>query len=115
MLIAIGLAVWQLPQTREFFGQANGTPAAIVVFTKSYLGPLPRPWRNLSQGGEDHAWRLKPVSESIAALNPEYIRLDHIYDFYDVVGGTSGNFTFDFSKLYLVLNDIAEVGPIPYI
>jgi hypothetical protein len=115
MLLTTFLAAWQLPQTRELFGQASGTPAAIIIYTQSFLGPLPRPWRNLSQGGEDHAWRLKPVADSIGALNPEYIRLDHIYDFYDVVGGTSGNLTFNFSKLDLVLSDIAEVGAKPYI
>ena len=28
----------------------------------------PRPWRNLAQGGESHAWRLAPTSNEVAQL-----------------------------------------------
>lgn len=115
MIVATILGVWQLPIAREFFSRASGTPANITVHTQSILGPLPRPWRNLAQGGEDHAWRLEPIRGAVEQLNPEYIRIDHIYDFYDVVGGTPGSLTFDFSKLDLLLDDITQVGAKPYI
>lgn len=113
--ILIFVSVSQLDVIREFFGRARFDKANIMVDTKAIIGPLPRPWRNLAQGGEDHAWRIQPIQSQVAALNPEYIRLDHIYDFYDVVQGSPGNLQFDFSKLDLVLDDILATGAKPYI
>ncbi|MCA9373512.1 hypothetical protein KC921_05485 [Candidatus Woesebacteria bacterium] len=105
----------QIQIVREFFGQASGTPANLVVNTTAVLGPVARPWRNLAQGGEDHAWRLQPLTAEVKSLHPEYIRIDHIYDFYDIVQGQPGNLSFDFSKLDLVLNDILATGAKPFI
>lgn len=113
-IIAI-VGVTQLDKVRQFFGQASGQEANLVIDTQGVLGPMPRPWRYLAQGGEDHAWRIEGISSQVAALNPEYIRLDHIYDFYDIVQGTPGNITFDFTKFDLIINDILATGAKPYI
>lgn len=115
MGIAAVVATTQLDVIREYFSRASGEPANLMVDTQAILGPMPRPWRYLAQGGEDHAWRLEPLVPQVKALNPEYIRLDHIYDFYDIVGGSPGNLTFDFSKFDLILNDIQATGAKPYI
>ena len=80
LLVVVLAGVGQLGIVREFFGQASFIPANLFVNTKAVLGPLPRPWRNLAQGGESHAWRIAPIADSVRALHPEYIRLDHIYD-----------------------------------
>ncbi|HCC84161.1 MAG TPA: hypothetical protein DEP87_00530 [Candidatus Pacebacteria bacterium] len=113
-LIAV-IGASQIQMIREFFSEASGNPANLIIDTQAVLGQLPRPWRYLAQGGEDHAWRLAPLSTQVKALNPQYVRLDHIYDFYDIVGGTPGNLTFDFAKFDLVLKDINGVGAKPYI
>ena len=113
-IIAI-VGVFQLKQVRQFFSQASGTTANLYVDTPSVLGTMPRPWRNLAQGGEDHNWRIEPISAKVKAINPEYIRLDHIYDFYEIVKGGPGNVQFDFSKFDLVLKDITATGAKPYI
>lgn len=121
LLIFIGLlivsvaAARQLPTVRHFFSQASSTPANFYLDTKAILGPMPRPWRHLAQGGESHLWRLRPLSQAVAALKPNYIRIDHIYDFYEVVSGSPGNMKLDFSKLDLLLDDIRLVGATPYI
>lgn len=106
---------WQIKVVREFFGQASGVPANLIIDTQAVLGPMPRPWRNLAQGGEDHAWRIGNLTGQVAALKPEYIRLDHIYDFYDIVQGSPGNITFDWSKFDLIIDDITKTGAKPYI
>jgi xylan 1,4-beta-xylosidase len=113
--VIIMAGVSQLDKIRQFFSQASGQEANLIVDTQAVLGPMPRPWRYLAQGGEDHAWRLGGITSQVAALNPEYIRLDHVYDFYDIVQGTPGNITFDFSKFDLILNDILATGAKPYI
>jgi beta-xylosidase len=115
LFIGIGVAVSQLRVVRDFFGQASGEPANIVIDTQAVLGPVERPWRYLAQGGEGHDWRMGPIIPQVKALNPEYIRLDHIYDFYEIVGGTPGNLTFDFTKFDGILDDIAATGAKPYI
>ncbi len=115
LIIVTLIGVTQLQVIREFFSRASGEPANVVVDTQAVLGPMPRPWRNLAQGGEDAAWRIQPITGQVKALNPEYIRIDHIYDFYDIVKGTPGNITFDFSKLDPILDDIKATGATPYI
>lgn len=115
LLITLIIGISQLKVVREFFSQASFVPANLYVDTRAVLGPLPRPWRNLSQGGESHVWRIEPIADTVRALHPEYIRLDHIYDFYEIVTGFPGNFQVDFTKLDLVLNDIRSVGATPYI
>jgi hypothetical protein len=113
--VAIFAGVANLGVVKEFFSQASGEPANIVVDTQAVLGPMPRPWRNLAQGGEAFDWRITPVAAQVKAVKPEYIRIDHIYDFYDIVKGSPGNITFDFSKFDVILNDIQAVGAKPYI
>ncbi|MCB9813339.1 MAG: hypothetical protein H6772_02945 [Pseudomonadales bacterium] len=115
ILIFVIISAFQIDVVREFFGQASGENSDIHVYTNAVLGVYHRPWRNLAQGGEDKNWRLEPIVPQIRALNPEYIRIDHIYDFYDVVQGTSGNLSFNFSKLDLIISDILSTGAKPYI
>lgn len=109
------VGAYQIPVVREFFSRASGEPANLVIDTQAVLGPMPRPWRNLAQGGEGYDWRLEPLVPQVKALNPQYIRLDHIYDFYEIVKGEPGNLTFDFSKFDQILNDIQATGAKPYI
>ena len=115
MIAIILVGVSQLDVIREFFSKASGENANITVDTQAVLGPMPRPWRNLAQGGEGFDWRMQPLVPQVKALKPQYIRIDHIYDFYEIVDGTPGNITFDFSKLDPILDDIKAAGATPYI
>jgi hypothetical protein len=115
LTLSIFIGVSQLQVIREFFGQASGDLANITIDTQAVLGEIPRPWRNLAQGGESDKWRLQPLVGQVKALNPEYIRIDHLYDFYEIVKGSPGNITFDFSKLDPILDDIKATGATPYI
>ncbi len=115
LMAGVLIGVSQLPVVREFLSRASGEKADLVVDTQAVIGPMPRPWRYLAQGGESHDWSMKPLVPQVKALNPQYIRLDHIYSFYDIVGGSPGNLTFDFSKLDRILDDIKASGAKPYI
>jgi beta-xylosidase len=118
VLILVGVTIIgasQIQVVREFFSRASGEPANLIVDTQAVLGPMPRPWRHLAQGGESDKWRIQPINAQVKALNPEYIRIDHIYDFYEIVKGEPGNLTFDFSKFDVILDDIAATGAKPYI
>lgn len=115
LLVVVLIGASQIGVLREFFGKASGENANIHVYTSKILGTYKKPWRNLAQGGEDHEWRIGNLVAPVKKLNPEYIRIDHIYDFYDVVAGENGNYTYNFSKLDLLLNDILATGAKPYI
>ncbi len=115
LVVAVLVGVSQLPLVREFLSRASGEKANLRVDTQAVIGPMPRPWRYLAQGGESHDWSMKALIPQVKSLNPQYIRLDHIYSFYDIVGGTPGNLTFDFTKLDKILDDIAATGAKPYI
>lgn len=105
----------QLDSIQQIFSEALGKPANIVIDTQAVISPLNRSWLNLAQGGESHDWRLNPIMQKVQALNPEYIRLDHIYTFYDIVQGSPQNLTFNFSQLDVMLDDILAAGAKPYI
>ncbi len=105
----------QLPVVRQFLAGASGTPANLVVDARAEVGPLTKPWRNLAQGGEMSNWRLTDIKGKVSALNPEYIRIDHIYSFYDIVQKDGDTLRFDFSKLDPLIDDIVATGAKPYI
>jgi hypothetical protein len=112
-LIGIGL---QLNVVQYWLSRASGQPANIVVDTKGVVGPMHRSWANLAQGGESHVYSFAPVAQKVAALNPEYIRLDHIYDFNEVVSRSGdGSLAYSWVKLDRLIAEIQSVGAKPYI
>lgn len=115
LLLFLPIIIYFLPQAVQYIGRASGVPANIQVDAEGFIGPMPHPWRNLAQGGEESTNMLAPVTGEIAKLQTEYVRIDHIYDLYNVVGGSSGNLTYDWSKLDAVLNDITKSGAKPFI
>lgn len=104
-----------LKQIQEFLADATGEPANILVNVQATLGPLPQPWQNLAQGGEMSDWSLTPIQGKVAALQPQYIRLDHIYSFYDIVQNNNGQLSFNFSKLDPLVDEILATGAKPYL
>jgi hypothetical protein len=117
LLITVALisSVLSFNTIQELLTRANSEPANIVVSANSNLGQLSKPWRNLAQGGEDHEWRLQPLTGQIKTLRPEYIRIDHVFDFYDIVSGSPGNVQMNYAKIDPLLDDIIATGAKPYI
>ncbi len=117
LLVGLGLllGVRNISVLTNLLPHAAPEPAQITIDTAAVLGGYDKPWHNLAQGGEDHEWRLQPIGAQVKSLNPEYIRLDHIFDFYDIVSGTPGNVQMNFTQFDLILSDIKAVGAKPYI
>lgn len=90
--------------------KASGEKAEIVVDLEAIIGPMPTPWRNLAQGGEEAGNMLDNVVGETKALRPEYIRLDHIYDMYEVVSQDGGGLRYDWSRLDETVRSILEAG-----
>jgi len=118
VLIAVAsiLISLNLQTVKDFLAIATGEPANLQVNTQTILGPLPRPWQNLAQGGEMHDWTLAPIQGKVAALQPNYIRLDHLYSFYEIAQRDGdGRVTYNFAKLDAIVNEILATGAKPYL
>lgn len=115
LLLLLPVLVNLVKTAQHYLGQAVGQPANIVVDTQTSLGPLPRIWEGLAQGGEEsNPQSLKPVIPQVSALKPKYIRIDHVFDFYEVIGGQNkGRMTYNFSKLDQAVENILLMGVKP--
>ncbi len=97
-----------------WFMKASGKPANIVVDAKTIIGPFNTDqYRAFAQGGEESADMISPVLTQVKGLKPRLIRIDHIYDHFNVVSGSSGNLSFDFSRLDGAVNTILASGAKP--
>lgn len=101
-------------QTAVLISRATGTPANIVVDTKLTLENISTDFYHaFAQGGEESKDMLAPIVDQVQALKPKIIRLDHIYDHYDVVGRTGDTLTFDFTRLDAAVATILSTGAKP--
>ncbi|MCX6706275.1 MAG: hypothetical protein NTV24_04220 [Candidatus Woesebacteria bacterium] len=108
LLLALPLGVILVQSAVKYFSKASGVPANLVVDMTAGYGQSSDTWRNLAQGGEDNGRMLRPVISQVKSLQPEYIRIDHVFDFYDP---SSDNF----QKLDQVISDILAIGAKPFI
>src|SRR3989344_5610831 len=110
LILSLPLLIWAIAQVTSYLSKAGITKANLVVDARSVQGSLTGNWLNFAQGGEEPPPMLNNTVERMRLLKPQYIRLDHIYDFYDVV---KGNGQYDFSKLDQSVSDILTMGAQP--
>jgi hypothetical protein len=99
----------------SFLVGAEGRLAAISVETSRPLGPMPKVWAGLAQGGENLESFMSQAGPDIAKLQPEYIRIDHVYDGFGVVRRGDGGLEYDWSRLDKVITDILQTGAKPFL
>ncbi len=103
ILISVPVSVFLLSQKTNFFNRASGVNANLVIDAQNFTGGKSESWRYLAQGGEEKGRQLLPVSDLISALRPKYIRIDHVFDYYNE------------EELKQVINDITAIGAKPFI
>ncbi|NMB83819.1 hypothetical protein GYA28_00860 [Candidatus Roizmanbacteria bacterium] len=100
----------------RYFSKAAPVKADIVIDTRRITGIIPANWKALAQGGEESGVRMMSnVIPQIAGLFPRYIRIDHVYDFYDVVKREDGRLVFDWRRLDETVCDIYHTGAKPFL
>lgn len=120
-LISILLLLFFLPflilgtfQLAQLVSRASEKPAVITIDTQFTAEPISTNFYHaFSQGGEESADMIAPIAPFVTALNPRYIRLDHLYDHYNVVKRNGGELVFDFSRLDAVISTIRSTGATP--
>ncbi len=116
---ALPISIFLLSQDTNFFGKAynalTGSKADLVIDLNSDKS-VPPNWTYLSQGGESKDGMLTAAAPNLKKLHLNYIRIDHIYDFYDVVKRDStGKLSFDWIKLDNQIKTIRATGARPFI
>jgi hypothetical protein len=114
LLLFLPLLLLATYQTVTLISRAVGTPAAVVVNTTEVLEDVDTTFYHaFSQGGEESKDMLAPVVSEVRSLSPKLLRIDHIYDHYDVVGRDAAGLTFDFSRLDSAVGTILATGAKP--
>jgi hypothetical protein len=114
LLLSLPPAIY-LAQQKILKKRAEIVQPAIIVDCQDFLGPLPAFWQGLAQGGEEKEPMLNDVTKEISALKPKYIRLDHLFDFYEVVyRKKDGTLGFNWQVLDDRVQDILKTGALPF-
>lgn len=100
----------------QYFFFRSFAKANIRVDVRKVISPLHHNWNALAQGGEESGVRMiQNVIPQTSELQPRYIRIDHIYDFYNVVSyDASGNLSFSWGQLDNTVCDIYASGAKPF-
>ncbi len=115
LLIALPFLIYGVTVVRKYIIKASVAPASIVIEAATPSGRLVPNWQSFAQGGESNNNMIKPAVAQISLLQPKYIRLDHLYDFYEIVSrDSSGTLNFNFTKLDEVVADITKTGAQPF-
>ncbi|OGV89527.1 hypothetical protein A2Z41_01620 [Microgenomates group bacterium RBG_19FT_COMBO_39_10] len=113
LLIALPLLLNLISRVQIYLTEALGQEAKIIIDVSIDQGLVTPIWQGLAQGGEEKN-PFDQIIKETTALNPKYIRIDHLYDYYDVVKKENGQLSFDWTKLDLVVNQIIQTGAKPY-
>lgn len=115
LLILLTVIILNFSKIQQLITRATGTPANIVVDASLELGEINPVWQAFAQGGEENRDMLAPVIDEVKNLTPKYIRIDHIYDHFNLVSRTEqGNLNFNFSQLDSLVNSILKTGALPF-
>lgn len=116
LLLLVPFLIKLVQTAQYYFGKAEEKPANIVVDVGKDFGPIPQPWKALAQGGEEDENMLQPVISQIKNLKPEYIRIDHIFNRYQLVEKNgAGEISYNWTRLDKIIDDILKTGALPFI
>lgn len=115
IVAALPVSVYLVQNITSYFLTARGEAANLVIDLGSSRVVSSGLWRNFSQGGESRNGMLGPIVKEIAELEADYVRLDHIYDYYDVVSKDSGVVRYNWTKLDREVDVILSSGAKPFL
>lgn len=114
-ILTLPLVIVAQQQIQRLLSLASPQPANIVIDTQNTMGPIVNNWAAFAQGGEEPPPMLKAAVPKLKELAPRFIRLDHIYDSYNVVKRKDNGFEYDFKELDKTVDDIIVAGALPFL
>lgn len=115
MALALPLLLRGVNYVQRMLVGAEGRLAAIAVETDHPLGPLPAPWKALAQGGEELQTFMDSSGPQLTAIKPSLIRIDHIYDGFNVVSRNGDQLAYNWTDLDRVVDKISATGATPFL
>lgn len=110
--LVISLTVKEIQVLRM---KALTIPLEIIV-DGAFPQALPKIWQNFAQGGEEKDKMIEPIRNEVTLLEPKYIRIDHLFDFYDVVSrNENGKIVYNWNQLDERIQEILETGALPFL
>lgn len=114
LIIFLPIFILGIGQTVTLLSRAVGKPANITIDVTTELEPIKTDFYHaFAQGGEESNDMISSVAQKVRSLQPRIIRIDHLYDYYQVVGRDGNGLTFDWSKLDPVVTTITATGAKP--
>jgi hypothetical protein len=107
LLTGVPAGVYLVGRATGFIGHAGGMYSNLVIGANLSYPTSNFDWQNLAQGGEEQGNMFSGVEGTIGGLHTKYIRIDHVFDFYDI-GNT-------WVKLDDVIASIGKMGAKPFI
>jgi len=120
ILLSIPLTIFLSKQIQYLVSKATYQQANLIIDTANQYNQINPTWQALTQGGEIESDSLTPVSfadttDYLKKITPQYIRIDHIFDFYQPAIIENGQITsYSWLKLDKVVNDIIASGATPF-
>lgn len=116
LLFLLPILILSFFTAREIRKRALEVPANIQVDMNTDLGPFFSSWQAFSQGGEEQTPMLDDTAGFLAEINPRYIRIDHIYDSYNLVEKIekNGGLVYSWSELDKRIREIIKTGAKPF-
>lgn len=117
LLVTLPLTIPLAKNAWRFLTGASYRAAAIVVDVSQPGSPIKKIWSGVSQGFEklpDADFRLSSTSGLLKSVGVKYVRIDHIYDGFNVVSKVDGRLKYDWTKLDAIVGDIIASGALPF-
>lgn len=103
----------------KYLTGASYAPANITVDVSQTNGRVKRVWDGVAQGFEklpDADFRLNQVASIVKPTGVRYVRIDHVFDGFDVISrGSDGRLAYNWTKLDNIIGDITAMGAKPFI
>lgn len=115
LALALPLLLRGINQIQRIWAGAEGRLSSINVQTDQVIGPLPRPWQALAQGGDELTTFMDNTQPQVKALGIRYIRIDHIYDGFNVVSKNGEQLVFNWVELDKIVDKIRGSGATPFL
>lgn len=117
LLVSLPITVPLAQKTWRYITGASFQAAAIVVDVSQPGPAIHKIWGGVAQGFEklpDSDFRMSSTTGLLKSVGARYVRIDHLYDGFNVVSRQDGRLKYDWSKLDAIVGDIVASGAIPY-
>lgn len=107
------VAVQYIGTVTRWWNDADGNKANLLIQYRPTVGTITPLWKEVAQGYEQNSDMLEPVIPYGKELELEKVRIDHVFDGYDLVSRTSQGLHMNFSKLDRTVLAIRRMGAQP--